>query len=274
MDSSSLFWSEELKDPTRQRTEKPRSCGLTMVIDKGLGLGVFQDLLLLAGAYIDFIKLGFGTIALTPIPVLTEKLRLAQESDIHLYPGGTFFEVAYQQQGTIKPYLEILDSIGFKWIEISDGTIPLTEEQRIQAIQTARNDGFRVITEIGKKEKGSITPIKQLIEGFYRDRKAGAEYVIIEGRESGKNVGIFDADGKLDSQYLLNVWEEIDHSSIIWECPQHSQQVQLLQLLGPSTNLGNIATTDVLSVESLRRGLRADTFFSFLPSPLPGGNPS
>lgn len=273
MDSSSRFWGEALQDPTRQRTDKPRSSGLTMVIDKGLGLGAYRDLIQLAGAYIDFIKLGFGTVALTPLSLLREKLHLARENDIHLYPGGTFFEVAYQQQGTIQPYLDHLATLGFEWIEISDGTISLAKEERIDAIQTARAYGFHVITEIGKKEKGSVTPVDQLISGFYRDREAGAEYVIVEGRESGQNVGMFDASGRLDSHYLLCVWEEVDRHTIIWESPQHSQQIELFQLLGPATNVGNIAATDVLSVESLRRGLRSDTFYSFIPSPLPGGSP-
>ncbi|MDR6224665.1 phosphosulfolactate synthase [Desmospora profundinema] len=260
-----------MKDPTRQRKEKPRDRGLTMVIDKGLGLGAYRDVIQLAGSYIDFMKLGFGTAVLTPVSLLAEKLRLSREADIHLYPGGTFFEVAYQQQG-VQPYLDTLQAIGFEWVEISDGTISLSEQERIDTIQTARNRGFRVITEIGKKESGSTTPIRQLIAGFYRDMEAGADYVIVEGRESGKNVGIFDANGQLDSDYLLQVGEEIDHRFLIWECPQHSQQVHLFRLLGPEANVGNIAVGDILSVESLRRGLRSDTFYAFLPSPLRGGS--
>lgn len=270
MDPCSLTWGEALTDPTGRRKAKPRDRGLTMVMDKGLGYEMYRDLLQLAGPYIDFIKLGFGTTALTPVSLLSEKLHLAREANIHLYPGGTFFEVAYQQD-RLSAYLDTLQHLGFYWVEISDGTISLSDQERVIAIQTARSRGFRVITEIGKKERGAITPISELVTGFHRDRKAGADYVIVEGRESGRNIGMFDDQGQIDTDYVMQVIKTVDSPCLIWECPQHSQQVQLFRLLGPEANVGNIHVEDILSVESLRRGLRSDTFYSFLPSPLGGG---
>ena len=115
------IWEHRLQDPSLSRKKKPRSGGLTMVIDKGMGISAFRDLLELAADYIDFIKLGFGTTILTPAHLLKEKLRLSESFGVHLYPGGTFFEVAYIQDG-MNHYFETLFRIGFQWLEISDGT--------------------------------------------------------------------------------------------------------------------------------------------------------
>jgi phosphosulfolactate synthase len=261
-----ITWESRLMDPSNERKPKPRYCGLTMIIDKGLGYLQFRDLLEIAAPHIDFIKLGFGTAGVTPIPLLQKKLQLASEADVHLYPGGTFFEIAHAQNQT-KNYLETLRKIGFSWVEISDGTISITAYERQKAIQLARSYSFQVITEIGKKAQGSFTPAAQLIEQFKADRLHGAEYVIVEGRESGKNIGVFDALGGLDEDYVSNVSEALDSNHLIWEAPLHKQQAAFIRLSGRDVNLGNIAPGEVLSVESLRRGLRADTFpfISFEP---------
>ncbi|GGA39809.1 phosphosulfolactate synthase [Kroppenstedtia guangzhouensis] len=256
------IWEHRLQDPSLSRKKKPRSGGLTMVIDKGMGISAFRDLLELAADYIDFIKLGFGTTILTPAHLLKEKLRLSESFGVHLYPGGTFFEVAYIQDG-MNHYFETLSRIGFQWLEISDGTIPLSPGQRTESITAARDSSFRVITEIGKKQKGSITPVAELVETFHRDRENGAEYIIVEGRESGRDIGMFNEKGDVDTDYVLNVEQQVDRSRIWWECPQAAQQITLLKLLGADTNLGNVPAQEVLSVESLRRGLRSDTFYTF-----------
>ncbi|OYD09842.1 phosphosulfolactate synthase [Paludifilum halophilum] len=255
-------WETRLLDPSLERESKPRLSGLTMVIDKGLGLTAFKDLLDLAGDYIDFIKLGFGTASLTPFPVLKEKLNLAGLHGIHLYPGGTFFEVAWAQQQT-DDFFHTLSDMGFSWVEISDGTIDLQDEERSRCIRKARDCSFRVITEIGKKMKGSVTPVSDLAHTFFKDRDDGAEYIIVEGRESGRNIGIFDSQGGVDTDYVLNIYERVESHRLIWECPQNPQQVAILKLLGSKANLGNIPAQEALSVESLRRGLRSDTFFTF-----------
>lgn len=261
MKTTSVFssWDTLLIDPTQNRESKPRTAGLTMVIDKGMGPTSFRDLLELAAEYIDFIKLGFGTAGLTPLSVLQEKLHLARHYGVTLYPGGTFFEVAHTQN-RFENYLESLLELGFTWVEISDGTIFLPATDRSHVIHRAQRAGFKVITEIGKKEAGSVTPVPILVETFYRDREDGADYVIVEGRESGKNIGIYNQKGDVDTSYVEEVKERIASNHLIWEAPQKSQQVNLIKLMGPHTNLGNIPPSEVLPIESLRRGLRSDTF--------------
>ncbi|SDW53062.1 phosphosulfolactate synthase [Marininema mesophilum] len=257
-----IIWNASLKDPTHSRQSKPRTTGLTMVLDKGIGLHSFRDMLQLAGEYIDFIKLGFGTAGITPIPILQEKLLLASSYDTFLYPGGTFFEVAFIQ-GKTSEYFHTLKQIGFTYVEISDGTIHLSEKERCYFIEEARSHSLRVITEIGKKEEHSITPINHLVHLFHQDRACGADFVIVEGRESGYNVGIYNHHGDPNISYVDQVCERVDHTHLWWECPKTPQQIILLRLLGVNANLGNICNTEILSLESLRRGLRSDTFFTF-----------
>lgn len=254
-----IVWDPKLTDPTMSRSAKPRSEGLTMVLDKGLGISAFIDLLEMASEYIDWIKLGFGTAGLTPAPLLIRKIELARTFGVFLYPGGTFFEVARSQNKWLS-YLDTLRDLGFEWIEISDGTITLSPVERSRVIREAKAMGFHVITEIGKKKAGSVIPADLLVETYIRDREDGASYVIVEGRESGENVGIYDSKGDVDEEFVLRVRERIDTSRLIWEAPKKSQQTRLMHLLGTSVNLGNIPSQEVLALESLRRGLRSDTF--------------
>jgi phosphosulfolactate synthase len=242
-----------------ERLVKPRANGVTMVMDKGLGIQAFEDLLILAGPYIDFIKLGFGTLALTPEKIARKKVELAKKYHVAIYPGGTFFEVAYQEK-KISTYFQWLYQLGFEWIEISNGVIDYIPNERSKLIQRAIDKNFQVITEIGKKQAGSITEQDILYNQFAADIEAGASYVIIEGRETGEDIGIYNKQGEVDVTYVKDVLQTIDNSKCIWETPKKGQQVKLIELVGANVNLGNIAPTDILSVESLRQGLRADTF--------------
>lgn len=257
-----FIWNDGLIDPSGVRLMKPRSQGMTMVIDKGLGISAFSDLLSLSAPYIDFIKLGFGTSVLYPPPILQEKLRIAQERGVILYPGGTFFEVAYQKN-EIPSYLDSLKSIGFEYVEISDGTITLTHEERCNYIGEAKARGFQVITECGKKAQGSTLTIDELEETLYSDVECGAAFVIVEGRETGKNAGIYDKEGDLDESFLQEIKNRISADllhRLIWEAPLKKQQVCLIESFGRNVNIGNIPGIDVFSLECLRRGLRSDTF--------------
>ncbi|MGI6125598.1 MAG: phosphosulfolactate synthase [Planifilum sp.] len=263
-----IAWAPELADPTRNRESKPRTEGMTMVLDKGLGISAFRDLLEMASDYIDWIKLGFGTAALTPTPLLIRKIELARHFGVYLYPGGTFFEVAYSQHRW-HAYLNTLQQLGFEWVEISDGTISLSPVERSRMIRAAKEKGFDVITEIGKKKAGSTLSADLLAETYRADREAGASYVIVEGRESGEHVGIYNQKGDADEELILRIRERIGPSRLIWEAPKKSQQTKLIRLLGHRVNLGNIPSPDVLSLESLRRGLRSDTFpFDLQPPPV------
>ncbi|MCH5584172.1 phosphosulfolactate synthase [Shimazuella sp. AN120528] len=240
------------------RSFKPRANGITMVMDKGLGIGAFKDLLSLAANHIDFIKLGFGTLAITPEEVTRQKLAMAKEYGVHLYPGGTFFEVAYLEKKN-NAYLQWLKVLGFEWVEISSGIVDYDQSERQSLIQSAIKEQFHVITEIGKKQAGSTTELSSLVHQFSKDLDAGASYVIVEGRETGENIGIYNKQGEVDTSYVKQVLQMIDNNKCIWETPKKGQQVTLMELAGCNVNLGNIAPADALSVEALRQGLRADT---------------
>lgn len=239
------------------REGKPRQTGFTMVIDTGMGIGAFKDLLHVAGAYIDFIKLGFGTTAITPANVLQDKIECAKQHDVWIYPGGTFFEAAFAR-GNWQQYFTKLEQVGFPAVEISEGTLSLPPGMREIIINKA-SESFLVLSEVGKKAKGSQVTLQELRYTYERDLAAGASYVIVEGRESGKDVGIYNRKGDLDPDFVREA-ETVTGPDIIWEAPLKSQQVALINLLGPHIHLGNVAPSEALAVETLRRGLRSDTF--------------
>ncbi len=252
-------WLEILSYPLGRRASKPRSNGLTMVIDKGLGIGETRDLLQINHEHIDFIKLGFGTPALYAAGTLEEKIQMALAYDIDIYPGGTFFEVALWQ-GKAKEFLHKCKALGFTAVEISDGTISMSEEVRERAIYLAADLGFRILTEVGKKNNGGRDSVSSLAAQAARDLRAGAFKVILEGRECGINVGLYDEKGKMADDDMHILLDHIgDPSLIIWEAPLKSQQQDLITKFGPDVNLGNIPPQEVLAVEALRVGLRADT---------------
>lgn len=255
-------WTASLVDPSACRLQKPRQKGLTMIIDNGMGLLAFRDLLETAAPFIDFIKLGYGTSALYPHDILKQKTELARRHQILIHPGGTFFEVA-TLKGNLEEYLHTLQQLGFNALEISDGTVEIPANFRSHAIRTAFDMGFTVLSEYGKKVKGSQVDIGKLEETFEQDTKSGAAYLIVEGRESGKGVGIYDDQGQADMERLQQIRERFGQAvdSLIWEAPHKEQQVELLKFFGPHINFGNVAPIDVYSIESLRRGLRSDTFF-------------
>ncbi len=252
-------WQEIIRFPLAHRMSKPRINGLTMIIDKGMGILETRDLLNTSGDYIDLIKLGFGTSALYRNATLIEKINLAKDFNIDIYPGGTFLETAIVQD-KLEEYLCHSKHMGFTCIEVSDGTINLHPEIRAKAISRAGEMGFKVLTEVGKKNENDKVPVKEMAVIIRSDLKNGAHKVILEGRESGTGVGLYDKEGgfiKSDFEQLLK--EIDDPSQIIWEAPQKDQQVELISRFGPNVNFGNIPTHEVLAVEALRVGLRSDT---------------
>ncbi|MFC4768873.1 phosphosulfolactate synthase [Effusibacillus consociatus] len=252
-------WNTIISDPLPGRFSKPRTCGLSMLIDKGLGIRETLDLVEMAGPYIDFLKLGFGTAMLYSKSILQNKINILREHDIQIYPGGTLLEAAVLQ-GCWQEFMRSAKKIGFSAIEISDGTITLDRKLRRELIQEARNMGFVVLSEVGKKETNVHLPIEEQLETIEQDLEAGAFKVIIEGRESGKSVGVYEANGSIrkdDVDQLLEQLKSID--SLIWEAPLKSQQEELISRFGSNVNLGNLAPSEIISVECLRRGLRSDT---------------
>lgn len=253
-------WQEMLAFPLHGRTRKPRSTGATMLLDKGLGLGETRDLLDVAGQYIDIIKLGFGTSALYNDALLREKVELIKRYQIDVYPGGTFFEIAVLQ-GKLSLFLRLAREIGFTAIEVSDGTIDLAPRLRWMAIEKAAAMGFKVLAEVGKKWLNGYSPgYRELARQAVEDLAAGAQWVIVEGREFGCNVPLYDAEGNLKDRAVVEMLDHLgepDH--IIWEAPLKKQQQVLVERFGPNVNLGNIPPKEVLALEALRVGLRSDT---------------
>lgn len=260
MGGVSKIWHPTLADPSGERKAKPRMNGKTMVIDKGLGIRGFKDLLETASDHIDMIKIGFGTSPLYPQQLLERKIELAKQYGIAIFPGGTFLEVAVAR-GLTEAFFRSLQQLGFGAVEISDGTIEMDREERSRLIAQALEAGLTVYTEYGKKCWGSSIEIEDLIRTVRTDIRLGAQLVTIEGRESGVGVGIYDENGNCRDEQIQAVLERIQHPDmLLWEAPQKSQQVHLLNALGPDINIGNVAPQDIMSLEALRRGLRSDTF--------------
>ncbi|WP_442601227.1 phosphosulfolactate synthase [Paenibacillus sp. KN14-4R] len=257
--TSEPSWNGLLSDPSGNRESKPRTLGQTMVIDKGLGIQAFEDLITSAGAHIDLIKIGFGTAPLYPASLLQRKIELAKAHNILIYPGGTFLEIAVLQ-GAIDEFFDSVCQFGFNGIEVSDGTIQVPRNLRSELITRGLDRGLRVNTEYGKKTWGSSIEIDELIETVIIDSGLGADLITIEARESGVGVGIFDGDGKCLDEELEKIMRNIPSQDILlWEAPLKDQQVRLIQELGSGVHLGNIPPQEVITLEAMRRGLRSDT---------------
>lgn len=242
------------------RQVKPRKRGLTMVIDKGLGLAATDDLLELAAAHIDFIKLGFGTSLLYEPEMLQRKLRAIVAAGVAVLPGGTLFEVAVHQ-GTVPEFFALACNAGFTHIEVSDGTIDLPKRLRSEFIDRARELGFGVLSEIGKKDPARALHADDVLEQVAADVAAGATNIVIEARDSGRSIGIYDDEGRVRAGLFEDIVSRLPSlDDIIWEAPQPAQQQALLVRLGPNVSLGNVQPADVIALEAMRLGLRGDTF--------------
>ena len=252
-------WKDVFQMPLQGRSEKPRKNGLTMVIDKGIGLNLLKDLIQTAGDYIDIIKLTFGTSAFYSKNLLMEKNSIITSSGIDVMPGGTFLEVA-SWQGVLDNYLKRAKQLGFSTIEVSDGTIEISMATRKDIMKKSLDMGFKVITEVGKKDPKENLPISQIHKLISEDIKNGASKVIIEAREAGKGVGIFNADGKTKVEEIEKIIKGVlDVDILIWEAPLKNQQQDLILRFGTNVNLGNIPHDEVLATEALRQGVRGDT---------------
>ncbi|MFA4884671.1 MAG: phosphosulfolactate synthase [Desulfotomaculaceae bacterium] len=252
-------WRRIISFPIRGRTSKPRTEGLTMVIDKGLGLNETKDLFEVAANYIDFIKLGFGTSALYTRDILAQKINLANSYGVMIYPGGTFMEIAISQN-KLKEYISMVGKLGYPAIEVSDGTVNVSPEVRERAIAMALDAGLLVLTEVGKKNLRDKVRMEHYAGQIRQDLDSGAFRVIIEGRESGKDAGFYDGKGRFIADEMEHILEAVgDTNLLIWEAPLKQQQQELITQFGPNVNLGNIPSNEALALEALRVGLRGDT---------------
>ncbi len=250
-----------------KRTEKPRQSGLTMVMDKGLSIRECENMVDGSGEYIDIVKLGFGTSLVTPN--LERKLAFFKECKIPVYFGGTLLE-AYIVRGQFDDYLRLMDRYKMEYCEVSDGSITMPHQEKCHYIHRL-SKRVTVISEVGSKEEGILIRPNKWIEMMQAELDAGVWKVIAEARESG-TVGIYRPNGKAHVVLINKIVAKIPADKIIWETPQKSQQAYFIKYFGANVNLGNIATSDVIALETLRIGLRSDTFFQYLDKSLHNPN--
>jgi phosphosulfolactate synthase len=245
-----------------ERTKKPREYGLTCVLDKGLGMNEVQDILETAEPYIDIVKLGWGTGYITKD--IKPKIGLYQKYGISVCMGGTLFEVAVIQN-KVDEYCNWLKELGIGYVELSEGTIQLPVDRRLELIR-ALSKNFRVLSEVGSKDILVVMAPYKWVDSIKGDLDAGSWKVITEGRESG-TVGVFRQSGEIRTGLIEEITKGVDYEDLIFEAPQKSQQAWFINEFGPNVNLGNIAASEVIPLETLRLGLRADTLPKFHLSP-------
>jgi len=242
-----------------ERTTKPRQYGYTMAMDKGLSVREVEDFLSMCSDHVDIVKLGWATSFVTP--VLKEKLEVYKQAGIPTYFGGTMFE-AFIVRNQFEDYRKILDKYEMTFAEVSDGSIELDHDIKCEYIRKLSNQ-VTVLSEVGSKDEEKIIPPYIWIKLMQAELDAGAWKVIGEAREGG-NVGLFRASGEVRSGLVEEILTKIPFEKIIWEAPIKSQQVWFIKLLGPNVNLGNIAPNEMIPLETIRLGLRGDTFNHFL----------
>ncbi|GIV40536.1 MAG: phosphosulfolactate synthase [Thermonema sp.] len=243
-----------------ERTQKPREVGLTMMMDKGMSIRQVEDVLDVAGDYIDVVKLGWATSYVTPN--LDKKLEVYRSAGIPVYFGGTLFE-AFVVRNQFEDYLRVLDKYKMTFAEVSDGSIEMPHDQKCEYIRRLAQQ-VTVLSEVGSKDASKIMPPYMWIELMQAELSAGAWKVIGEAREAG-NVGLFRSSGEVREGLVKEILHSIPYEKIIWEAPQKAQQVWFIKLIGPNVNLGNIAPQEIIPLETIRLGLRGDTFDFFLP---------
>lgn len=242
-----------------ERTSKPREYGFTMAMDKGLSIREVEDFLSMCSDYVDIVKLGWATSFVSP--KLEEKLQIYREANIPVYFGGTLFE-AFIVRGQFDDYRRLLDRYRLSHAEVSDGSIELDHEQKCAYIRQL-SEQVTVLSEVGSKDDQKIIPPYKWIRQMQAELDAGAWKVIGEAREGG-NVGLFRSSGEVRSGLVEEILTKIPFEKIIWEAPIKAQQVWFIKLLGANVNLGNIAPNEVIPLETIRLGLRGDTFTHFL----------
>lgn len=242
-----------------ERTVQPREVGLSMIMDKGLSIRQAEDMIETAGVYIDMVKMGWATSYVTPN--LKEKIEVYQKANIPVYFGGTLFE-AFLVRGQFDDYRRVLDKYNLSLAEVSDGSIELPHEEKCKYVNILSQQ-VTVLSEVGSKDVEKIIPPYQWIELMQAELEAGAWKVIGEARESG-SVGLFRSSGEVRSGLVQEILTKIPYEKIIWEAPQKAQQAWFIKLIGSNVNLGNIASNDIIPLETLRLGLRGDTFNHFL----------
>ncbi|HSC53483.1 MAG TPA: phosphosulfolactate synthase [Phnomibacter sp.] len=241
------------------RNAKPRTNGLTMVMDKGLSIAEVHNFMSVSYPHVDVVKLGFGTSFVTPD--LRKKIETYKSYNIPIYFGGTLFE-AFLIRNQLEDYISICKDYGIDWVEVSDGSVTIPHAEKCGYIEKLTKHAL-VLSEVGSKDAAHIIPPYKWIELMQAELNAGSSYVIAEAREAG-NVGIYRGSGEVREGLVQEILTQIPGEKIIWEAPQKAQQLYFLELLGCNCNLGNIAPNEVIPLEAMRIGLRGDTFNLYL----------
>jgi phosphosulfolactate synthase len=231
---------------------EPRAGGLTHVLDKGLGPRAWEDVLESAGPYIDIVKLGWGTAYVTQN--LRRKLDVLREKPVVI--GGTFFEVVYVKD-KLDEYKSWLSELGLTHVEISDGTVEIPRERKLELIADFTRD-FTVLSEVGSKDPDENIAPYLWVQWIKEELEAGAWKVITEAREGG-TAGIFRPTGEMRTGLIDEIAHDIDVSQLVFEAPTKDAQAWFVKQFGPTVNLGNIPPEEVIPLETLRLGLRGDT---------------
>ncbi len=213
--------------------------------------------------YIDFVKLGFGTSLVTPN--LKEKINLYRKAGLRTYLGGTLFEL-FIIRNMYNDFEKFIDELGLDLVEVSDGSMEMNHSVKCDYIARLAKK-YTVISEVGSKQADVHIPDHEWVAMMKSEIEAGSWKVIAEARESG-NIGIYNQDHSANTKLIDDIVEHIKIENVLWEAPLKSQQAWFIKMLGADVNLGNIATNEVIPLETLRLGLRGDTFFQFLPGEL------
>jgi phosphosulfolactate synthase len=245
------------------RSAKPRASGLTNLLDKGTPPAQLDDELSISGPYCDLAKFGWGTGLVTTC--LAEKIAVYKRHNVEVCPGGTLFELCYLRN-ELDRYEAFADEFGFTVVEISNGTLEIEEKVKLGLIERFAKK-YRVVSEVGSKDAAAIVSPARWVTAIKAELEAGASAVILEGRESG-SAGMYRGSGEIRMGLIQEIMDAgIEPSRLVFEAPQKHQQVWLIKDIGPDVNLGNIPISEVLSLETLRLGLRADTLTHFHAAP-------
>lgn len=247
--------AELFRDP--RRTHKPRKVGLTQVLDKGLSVAEVEGMLEVAQGYVDVVKFGWATSIV--VENFEAKLEAFRRHGIAVCCGGSLFELAVHRR-MLTEYIAFLQDHGFRHVEVSDGTIQIPLAEKLRYIERMAKH-FTVFSEVGRKDRTHVVAPKRWVDQIKSEMAAGSWKVIVEGRESG-TVGIYHSSGEIKAGLIDEIQMQIDPGRIIFEAPRKPQQVWFIKHFGPNVNLGNIPPDDVISVETIRQGLRADTLLA------------
>ena len=236
------------------RPAQPRQVGITHVIDKGMCASEIEGLFEVSDGLIDVVKLGWGTGYV--VQNLRKKLEIYESAGVPVVLGGTFWEACFAQ-GKTDDYRSFVDRLGLTHVEVSDGTITIPHERKLEAIGDLAQD-FTVLSEVGSKDLETVIAPYKWVELIEAELRAGAWKIIAEARESG-TAGIYRGDGEVRMGLIDEIVHRVDPNRLLFEAPQKSQQVWFINKFGPNVNLGNIPPDEVVPLETLRLGLRSDT---------------